>query len=46
MLGNLIVTDGDPLQVRTQVLHVFINGEPTSLDNKHKMLYERYRVRN
>jgi imidazolonepropionase-like amidohydrolase len=46
MLGNLIVTDGDPLQIRTQVLHVFVNGEPASLENKHKMLYERYRVRN
>lgn len=46
LLGNLIVTDGDPLQIRTQVLHVFVNGEPASLENKHKMLYERYRVRN
>ncbi len=43
--GNLIVTDGDPLQLRTQVLHVFVDGRPASLDNKHRSLYERYRVR-
>jgi imidazolonepropionase-like amidohydrolase len=46
MMGNLIVTDGDPLQIRTQVLKVFVHGEPASLQNKHRMLYERYRVRN
>jgi imidazolonepropionase-like amidohydrolase len=44
-LGNLIVTDGDPLQIRTQVLHVFINGHPVSLENKHHELYEKYRAR-
>ena len=43
--GNLIVTDGDPLQIRTQVLHVFVAGQPASLDNKHRLLYQRYRVR-
>ena len=45
-IGNLIVTDGDPLQIRTQILRVFVGGEPSSLDNKHRELYERYRVRN
>ena len=41
----MIVTDGDPLQIRTQVLHVFIDGHPVSLDNKHRALYEKYRAR-
>ncbi len=41
----LVVTDGSPLQIRTQVLHVFVNGHPASLDNKHRTLYERYRAR-
>ena len=45
-IANLIVTDGDPLEIRTQVLHVFINGSDVGLDNKHKALYERYRARN
>ncbi len=44
-IGNLIVTDGDPLQIRTQILHVFVNGRPVDLDNKHRALYERYRAR-
>jgi imidazolonepropionase-like amidohydrolase len=44
-IGNLVVTDGNPLQIRTQVLHVFVNGHPASLDNRHRTLYERYRAR-
>ncbi len=44
-IGNLVVTDGNPLQIRTQVMHVFVNGHPASLDNKHRALYERYRAR-
>ncbi|MFQ5704957.1 MAG: amidohydrolase family protein [Gemmatimonadales bacterium] len=44
-IANLIVTDGDPLEIRTQILHVFIDGSDVSLDNKHKRLYERYRAR-
>ena len=41
-LGNLIVTDGDPLEIRTQVKYLFINGQLTSTDNRHKQLYEEY----
>jgi hypothetical protein len=41
----VIVTDGDPLEIRTTVKHLFINGEPTSLDNRHRRLYEQYRSR-
>ena len=44
-LGNLIVTDRNPLQIRTQILHVFINGHPVDLSNKHLELYEKYRAR-
>ena len=35
-IANLIVTTGDPLEFTTEVKHLFINGEPTSLDNKHR----------
>jgi imidazolonepropionase-like amidohydrolase len=45
-IANLIVTDGDPLEIRTQVLHVLIDGRLVDTDNKHKRLYERYRARN
>jgi imidazolonepropionase-like amidohydrolase len=44
-VANLIVTDGDPLEIRTQVRHVVIAGREVSLDNRHLSLYERYRAR-
>jgi imidazolonepropionase-like amidohydrolase len=44
-IANLIVTNGDPLELRTEVRYLFINGKQTSLDNKHRQLYERYRSR-
>ena len=43
--ADLIITDGDPLETRTQVLRVFIAGKPVDLDNKHKRLYEKYMKR-
>ncbi len=44
-LANLIVTDGDPLMIQTQVKHVIIAGREVSLDNKHLELYRKYRAR-
>ena len=44
-LANLIVTNGDPLEIRTEVKHLFVNGQPVSLDNRHLELYEKYRAR-
>jgi len=44
-LANLIVTDGNPLEIQTQVLHVVIGGIETDLMNKHLELYEKYRAR-
>ncbi len=44
-LGNLIVTDGDPLEIQTRIEHLVINGREASTDNKHRSLYERYRAR-
>lgn len=41
-LADLIVTDGDPLEIRTQVRHVFIAGRAADLDNKHYRLYQKY----
>jgi imidazolonepropionase-like amidohydrolase len=43
--ANVIVTDGDPLAIPTQVRYLFINGELTSTDNRHQRLYEQYRQR-
>jgi imidazolonepropionase-like amidohydrolase len=43
--ANLMVTDGDPLEIRTEVRYVFVNGKLVSLENKHRSLYEKYRAR-
>lgn len=44
-IANLIVTDGNPLEIQTQILDLFILGRQVSTDNKHKSLYEKYRAR-
>jgi imidazolonepropionase-like amidohydrolase len=41
-IANLIVTDGDPLQIQTRIKHVYIAGSEVATDNKHKSLYELY----
>jgi len=43
--ANLIVTDGDPLEVRTAVRHVIIRGRDVDLSNRHSRSYELYRSR-
>jgi len=44
-IANLVVTDGDILEFRTKVKHMFINGHPVDLTNKHTRLYERFKDR-
>lgn len=44
-IANLIVTDGDPLEITTRLQHLIIEGRETSTMNKHRELYERYRSR-
>jgi len=41
-IANLIVTNGDPLELTTEVRYLFIKGQLTSTDNKQKDLYEKY----
>jgi imidazolonepropionase-like amidohydrolase len=41
-LANLIVTNGDPLELTTDVKYLFIRGQLTSMDNRHLRLYEKY----
>jgi imidazolonepropionase-like amidohydrolase len=44
--ASLILTDGDPLEIRTRVERAFIDGRPVALsDNRHERLYRRYRDR-
>jgi len=44
-VANLIVTTGDPLDVRTVVKHVFLRGVDTPMDDRHTRLYEEFRAR-
>ena len=41
-VANFIVTNGDPLELTTDVKFLFIKGQRTSLDNRHQRLYEKY----
>ena len=43
--ANLFVTTGDPLDVRSVVKHVFIRGLLMPWDDRHTMLYEKFRAR-
>ena len=40
--ANLFIARGDPLEIRTQVTHVIIQGSDVGLANKHLALYEKY----
>jgi imidazolonepropionase-like amidohydrolase len=40
--ADLMLTDGDPLEARTQVKQLYIKGKTVDLDNRHKRLYEKY----
>jgi imidazolonepropionase-like amidohydrolase len=41
-VANVIVSNGDPLELTTDVRYLFIKGQLTSTDNKQKALYEKY----
>ena len=44
-IADIMITNGDPLELRTEVKYLYIDGKPTSTDNKHKELYEKYSKR-
>ena len=43
--ANLFIAKGDPLEIRTEVTHVIIEGRDVGLANKHLALYEKYLAR-
>ncbi|MBI4584480.1 MAG: amidohydrolase family protein [Planctomycetes bacterium] len=43
--ADLLVADGDPLEIATHVHYVFIAGKPVSLENRHTRLYRQFRER-
>lgn len=40
--ADFFVTDGDPLEIKTQVKMLFIKGKNISLETKHTRLYQKY----
>lgn len=40
--ADFILTDGDPLEPKTQIRQMWILGQPVSLENRHTKLYEQY----
>lgn len=44
-VANLIVTTGDPLDVRSTVRHLFIRGQLIPFNDRHTRLYEQARSR-
>ena len=43
--ATLMVTNGDPLEITTEVEKLYIQGRATDLMNKHKQLYLKYQER-
>ena len=44
-VANVVVADGDLLDVPTQVRHVFIRGQSVGSSSRHTRLYEKFRAR-
>jgi imidazolonepropionase-like amidohydrolase len=41
-LANLVVVQGDPLEIRSRIQHVVIAGRDVPLESKHTELFRRY----
>jgi imidazolonepropionase-like amidohydrolase len=44
-IGNIILSDGDPLEMTSHVKQLFVNGKPVEMKNKHIDLYEKFSKR-
>ena len=44
-IANLVVTDGDLLEARTNTRYLFIDGRLVPLDTKHSQLYDQFKGR-
>lgn len=40
--ATLFVSDGDPFETKTQILHVFIDGYQVPMSNRHIRLYQEF----
>ncbi len=44
-IANIVVTDGDMLEPRTNIKYLFINGRLLPLTSRHTELFERFKDR-
>jgi imidazolonepropionase-like amidohydrolase len=44
-MANVVVTDGDILQIRTNIKHVFIDGRMIPLTSRHTELFDSFKDR-
>lgn len=44
--ANLFISDGDPFETKTHILHVFINGWKIPMESRHTLLYDEFLKRN
>lgn len=44
-IADLIVTDGDPLEIATHIEQVWVAGKPVSLENRQTRLFSKYDAR-
>ena len=43
--ANLFISKGDPLEIKTSLTNVFINGKDVGLDSRHERLFQKYMAR-
>jgi imidazolonepropionase-like amidohydrolase len=41
-LGNIVISDGDPFEMTSNIRYVFVNGQPVKLESKFTRLRDRY----
>lgn len=44
-VANVVVTNGDMLEARTEVVHLFIDGRLVPLDTRHTTLFDTHKAR-
>jgi amidohydrolase family protein len=44
-VANVIVTTGDPIDIRSQIKEVFVKGQRQKFDDRHTRFYEQYKAR-
>ena len=44
-MANFFITTGDPMDLRTQVVGVFVKGRQLPPDDRHTRLYLKYKAR-